>query len=37
MNNSNKDKISKIPRYIFWIDKNIANDENQYYLKALYI
>ena len=36
MNNSNKDKISKIPRYIFWIDKNIESDEYQYYLKALY-
>ena len=25
----------KIPRYIFWIDKNIKNDENQKYLNQL--
>ena len=25
----------KITRYIFWIDKNIKNDENQKYLNQL--
>ena len=26
-----------IPRYIFWIDKNIKTEENQNYLKELHI
>ena len=31
----NLDNITKIPRYIFWIDEDIKNETNQIYLNYL--
>ena len=35
MKNQNVDNFLNIPRFIFWIDKNIKTEENQGYLNNL--
>ena len=35
MNNENNNILLNIQRYIFWIDQNIENHDNQKYLKHL--